>query len=294
MSELTTIEQNNLQDLAKKLGAGGQASSNIIMPELKINYDAQDDDGKAMPLGEMFVRENGKDENYFYSKNVTFRPISQMHQYSIYSASEKKIVCKSRLIADFFEEARDTRGTLRCGKPTSKEMRGMTDDQRTKFSEIKNQRLIRGLVSFTGKNLSGEEKTYENYPVLMRLNGQNNYQVDASNKLFAPFEKQYLKQVPRGSSLWNFNIDITTERHKNAAKKVYFTYEYTTDFKDQLPMEKDLYDTIKMVEEIIDSENAYVDGQYYKAIKGDSYDQEAGQVLSELHDSLDADYEEVA
>lgn len=291
MSELTTIEQNNLQDLTSQLGAGGQGSVNIIMPELKINYD--DDEG--LTLGSIFVKEDKNDTNFFYTKTVTFRPISQMHQYSIYSATENKVTCKSRLISDFFEEAKDTKGTLRCGKPTSREMREMPEDQRKKFSDIKNQRQLRGLVSFTGKNVQGEEKTYENYPVLIRLNGQNNYQVDkAADKIFAPFEQQYLKKVPRGSSMWNFNVNITTEKRKNALKKSYFTYEYEPDFKNQLPMEKDLYDTIMMIKEIIDGENNYVDSQYYKALKGEIYDADAVATLNDLHESLDADYEDVA
>lgn len=291
MSELTTIEQNNLQDLTAQLGAGGRGSGNIIMPELKINYDDDED----LTLGAIFVKEGKNDTDFFYTKTVTFRPISQMHQYSIYSSTENKVTCKSRLITDFFEEARDTQGTLRCGKPTSKEMREIPEDQRKKFSDIKNQRQLRGLVSFTGKNRNGEEKTYENYPVIIRLNGQNNYQVDkALDKVFAPFEEQYLKKVPRGSSMWNFNVNITTEKRKNALKKSYFTYEYEPDFKNQLPMEKDLYDTIMMIKEIIDGENNYVDGQYYKALKGESYDAEAVSALNELHESLDADFEEVA
>ena len=291
MSELTTIEQNNLQDLTSHLGAGGRGSGNIIMPELKINYDDDED----LTLGTIFVKEGKNDTDFFYTKTVTFRPISQMHQYSIYSSTENKVTCKSRLITDFFEEARDTQGTLRCGKPTSKEMREIPEDQRKKFSDIKNQRQLRGLVSFTGKNRNGEEKTYENYPVIIRLNGQNNYQVDkATDKVFAPFEEQYLKKVPRNSSMWNFNVNITTEKRKNALKKSYFTYEYVPDFKNELPMEKDLYDTIMMIKEIIDGENNYVDGQYYKALKGESYDAEAVSALNELHESLDADFEEVA
>jgi hypothetical protein len=295
MSELTTIEQQSLQDLSAQLGAGGQGSSNIIMPELKINYDEDDDNGNELKLGDIFVKEDKNDKNFFYAKTVSFRPISQMHQYSIYNTNEQKITCKSRLIADFFEEARDTQGTLRCGKPTSKEMRDIPEEDRKKYSDIKNQRQLRGLVSFTGKNALGEEKTYENYPVLIRLNGQNNYQVDkTTDKIFAPFEQQYLKKVPRGSSMWNFNVNITTEKRKNALKKSYFTYEYAPDFKNQLPMEKDLYDTIMMIKEIIDGENNYVDGRYYKALKGETYDAEAAATLDELHESLDADYEEVA
>lgn len=294
MSELSTIEKSNLEDLSKQIGAGGQGSASIIMPELKINYDEDDDNGNELTLGAIFVKENKTDTDFYYAKTVTFRPISQMHQYSIYSAAEKKIMCKSRLIADFFEEARDTKGTVRCGKPTSRQMRELPEEQRNKFSDIKNQRQLRGLVSFTGTNIKGEEKVYKNYPVLVRLNGQNNYRVDDANKLYAPFEKHYLKQIPRGSTIWHFNVDITTEKRKNAMKKSYFTYEYKPDFKNQLMMDMDLYDTILMIKEIIDNENAYVDGEYYKATKGETFDAEAAETLAQLHSSLEADFEEVA
>jgi len=292
MGELTNIEATDLAALAEKLGAASGETATVNMLELKINYEDEDDNGVRLNLGDIYVRES--DKNHFYAKNVTFRPLSQMHQYSVYNAQEKKMSCKTRLIANFREEARDTNGTIRCGKPSSSEMRDLTEEQRAKYSGIKNQRQIRGLVSYTGKSSSGEEKTYENLPVLMRLNGQNNYQVDSSNKLSAPFEAQFLKQIPRGSSMWNFSMDITTKRRKSAAGKAYYTYEYTPDFGVQLPITKDIYGSLQMIDQIIQDENAYVDSQYYKALKGDMYEAEASEVLDRMHDSLDADYEDVA
>lgn len=292
MGELTNIEATDLAEIAKELGASGVEKSTVIMPELKINYEDEDDSGTRLDLGTMYVK--GSDKNFFYSKSVTFRPLSQMHQYSIYNAQEKKISCKSVLLRNFFEEPIDTNGTLRCGKPNSKEMRELNEDQRAKYSGVKNQRQIRGLVSYTGVSSSGEEKTYENLPVLMRLNGQNNYQVDSNNKLSAPFETQFFNQVPRGSSMWNFNVGITTKRRKSAAGKAYYTYEYTPDFGTPLAIDKDIFDTLTMIKHIIDDENAYVRGQYYKALKGDAYEAEASQVLDQMHENLDADYEDVA
>jgi|11BtaG_2_1085332.scaffolds.fasta_scaffold00037_43 hypothetical protein len=293
MGDLTTVQAADLAAMAKELGASGVENSKVIMDELKINYEDEDDSGTRLDLGHVFVK--GSDKKYFYAKSFTFRPLSQMHQYTLYDAQEKKMACKSRLLTDFFEEARDTKGTLRCGKPSSKEMRDMTEEQRKKYSGVKNERQLRGLVSYTGVSSSGEEKTYENHPVLMRLKGQNNYRLDEKGRLYSPFETQFLKQIPRGSSMWNFALGVVTKRRKSAATgKAYYTFEYSPDFGSPLPIDKDIFDTITMIKQIIDDENAYVDGEYYKAIKGDVYEAEASQVLDQMHESLDADYEDVA
>ncbi len=292
MGELTTIEANQLSELAEELGATSHTQTRVFMPELKINYNDEDESGKSLKMGNMYIRESGETD-FYYTNKVTFRPLSQMHQYSIYSPQEQTTTCRTVLIKNFSEEARDTNGTIRCGRPSSKEMQDLTAEQREKYSDVKNQRQLRGVVSCTGKNTKGETKAYENFPVLVRLTGQNNYQVDEKNKLFSPFERQFLNQVPRGSSMWNFNVDITTKRRKSQAGKAYFTYEYVPDFGTPLALNRDVYDTLMFIKEIIDAENDYVDKQFYKVIKGNSMDAEASQILDQLHDHLDADFEEI-
>ena len=295
MGDLTTIEAQNLAELTQDLGTGGQSSSRIIMDELKINYDTEDDNDNTLTPGDMFIKEAGKgNTDHFYTKNVTFRPLWQVHQYSIYDPQENKVTCKSVMLDNFKQEAKDTQGTLRCGKPSSREMKDFTKEQREKYKNIKNTRQLRGLLTCTATNVHGETKEYENFPILIKLNGQNNYQVDENNRLFAPFETQFLNHISRGSSMYNYNIGVTTQRRKNALKKSYYVYNYAPDFANPLAVDKDVYDSIMMIKDIIQSENDYVEGEYYKAIKAQSYDAEATETLDRMHSSLDADYEDVA
>ena len=295
MGDLTTIEAQNLDALAQDLGTGGKSSSRVIMDELKINYDTEDDNDNTLTPGDMFIKEGGKgNTDYFYTKNVTFRPLWQVHQYSIYDPQENKMSCRSIMIENFREEAKDTQGTFKCGKPSSKEMKDFTKEQREKYKNIKNTRQLRGLLTCTATNVRGETKEYKDFPILIKLNGQNNYQMDANNKLFAPFESQFLNHIPNGTKMWNFNISLTTERRKNALKKSYYVYSYEPDFGTPLAVTKDVYDTVVMIKDLILSENADIEAEYYQAVRAKSYDAEATDTLDKMHKSLDADYEDVA
>lgn len=280
MSEIAIVEGKSLQALAAELGGQVQQSdgpSQSRLPELKINSQMFDDDENQLPMGEFFIK--GMEKKVF-AKTVKFRPLAHHFQYLHYSNAENKLVNKTRLITSFRQEARDIRGGIKCGKPTWKELQGLSEDQRAKYDEITCFRQVRGLVSYTGKTLDGEEVTIENQPVILMLKKSN----------FNGFEDQYLKVIPKNRNIWDFNATLTAERHKNGSV-IWYTFVFTPDLKDPLALDQDTYDSMAFIADMIREENASIDEKYEAALREDSID---GDAIEALGDSLDDDFEDVA
>jgi hypothetical protein len=55
MNELTTIDQAELAELAKELGATSSARTTQRVPVLRINRLVEDDDGRELPRGQIFL-----------------------------------------------------------------------------------------------------------------------------------------------------------------------------------------------------------------------------------------------
>jgi hypothetical protein len=287
MNEITTFNAADLADLAKELGAKSSASNGQRIPVLRINRALEDDKGRELPRGQMFL----SGDTPVYATEVTFRPLSHHFQYSKYDSATKKYTCWTRQIADWGEEPRDTKGTLRCGKPDGKTLNAMDRDARAKYKDVKLVRLVRGLVTYTGKTIDGEEVTIENQPCILKLSGQNNFQ-SGEGKPYAPFEEQFKKRIPKGYEMWNFEVTLTTKKHKNETGDViWYTFEYGFDPTLPLPVTQNIYDSVVAVAQIVREENAKVDKAYMAALKGDIDNLDDYEVLGE---DLDNDLEDVA
>lgn len=289
MNNIVAVEGFNLSDLAAEMGARSNAeSSGARIPSLRVNRAVEDKDGRELPRGHFFL--TGQDETA-YAESVTFRPLSHHFQYMEYDAADKKYTCWTRQISDFKEEARDIRGTLRCGRPDSKTMNSLTREEKQRYKNIKNIRLVRGLVSFVGKTLDGKEVTYENVPCLLRLTGQNNFR-GTDKGIYAPFDAQVKDRIPRGYEMWNYELTLTSQKHRSDdGETIWYTIEYAMDPKNPLAISQEVYDSIVYLTTMVRQENAEVDAQYAKALMGDrTYD----DAMDALDGSLDDDLEDVA
>ena len=276
-----TIDAQELAVLAQEMGAtvannsGGNNASRL--PELKINSQVDDDKGNQLPRGHFFIK--GLDQNA-YAPEVIFRPLSHSFQYLHYDPEAKKLASKSLIIAHFGEEPRDTKGTLRCGKPISSVLRDMPPEQREKFSDITCFRQVRGLVSYKGKTVDGEEVVYENQPVILMLKGTN----------FSPFEDEFMKAIPRNRNLWDYQSKLTSKRHKNGSV-TWFTFHFAPDLKNPLGLDETVLESIKAIRDAIRSENKRVDAAYQAALRNANLDQAA---LDAIEGSLEDDFNDAA
>ena len=282
----------NLADLAAEMGATAEEqTSGARLPLLKTNRRIKDENKKSLPLGAFYL--TGQDKIAYAVSEVgkpivKFRPLSHHFQYTHYDAEKDKFVSKSRQIASFTEEARSTNGMLRCGKPDGKTMRTLTSEERTKYKAIKNTRLIRGLVSYTGETAEGEKVTYTNEPCLIKLTGQNNF-ASSDKGVYARFDAQVRDLIPRGYEMWNFDLDIHADEHTSDDGSMFWhTFEWTLNPKDPQAMTQDVYDSVVHIAETIRKENAEVDAAYFDAVK-----QQAGidGAIRSLGDDLDDDFE---
>ena len=288
MNELATVNQAELADLAAELGAKSSASNGPRMPMLRINRAFEDADGRELPRGHIFL----SGEKPVYATEVKFRPLSHHFQYSKYDAAANKYTCTSRQISDWSEEARDTQGTIRCGKPDGKTMQTLSADERSKYRDVKLARLVRGVVSYTGKTIDGEEVTIENQPCLLKLTGQNNFQSGSGDRPYAPFEEQFKRRIPKGYDMWNFEVTLTTKKNKNATGDiVWYTFEYAFDPTSPLPVTQEIFDSVKAVADLVRAENKQVDDAYMSAIR-DGIDATEYSFLDD--GDLDSDLEDVA
>lgn len=277
MNDLQIIEGKNLDALAGILGASNDSGGDTgRMPELKINSQVEDEDGNLLPRGEFYIK--GMDE-LVYAPTVKFRPLAHHYQWLHYDPEQNKLVNKTRLVSSFREEARDIKGGIKCGKPAYKAMQDMPQEERDKYKDITLFRQVRGLVSYTGKTISGKEVTIENQPVILMLKGSN----------YSPFEEDYIKTLPSGKKIFDYVVELTTEKHKNGSV-TWYTFVYGKK-EGPVAIDQQTYDTMVHIAEMISTENKKVDEQYFNAARDEALDSDAFDALG---DSLDDDFDAVA
>ena len=280
MTNLTTSNGMSIDQLAAELGAVQAANSGTNasrLPELKINSQVDDENGNTLPRGDFYIKGL---EKVAYAKSVTFRPLAHGYQYLHYDTQQNKLAAKSRIIANFGEEARDTNGTIRCGKPISAVLREMPPEKREKFKDITCFRQVRGLVSFTGTTVDGETVEYTNQPVILMLKGSN----------FSPFEDEFMKKIPRNRNIWDFQTTITSKRNKNGSV-IWYTFHFDPDLKNPLGLDQDVVDSISAIADAIRAENLRVDKAYKAALANEKLDRAA---IEAIEDALESDLEDIA
>lgn len=264
-----------LAALAAEMGASNDntpATTNAMrLPELKINSQIDDDAGNSLPQGHFFVKGL---EKVAYMETATLRPVSNHFQYMHYDGTQKKLVSKSKIVASFREEAIDTLGSVRCGRPVSSQLRD-NPQLKERYKDITCFREVRGLVTGVGKTVDGETIEISDQPVILMLKGSN----------FSGFEDNVIKVLPQGRNLWDFNVTLTSKRHKNGSVR-WFTYEYQPDFKNPLPMDDNLVKQVTTMAEGIRSENARIQKAYDAALRNQTLDQAA---IDAIEGSLDDD-----
>lgn len=276
-----TLDPASIAALAQEMGAnaannsGGKNASRL--PEMKINSQVDDENGNPLPRGQFFIKGL---EQVAYAETVTFRPLHNGFQYLHWDTQLNKLASKSKIINNFGEEARDTGGTVRCGKPVSSTLRDMPEDQRQKYADITCFRQVRGLVSYTGKTVDGAEVVYKDQPVILMLKGTN----------FQPFDEEFLKAIPRDRNIWDYQASLSSKRHKNGSV-TWFTFHFKPDLKNPLGLTQDVLESITAIRDSLRSENKRVDAAYEAALRNEKLDQSA---IDAIEGSLDTDLEDAA
>lgn len=279
MNELATISKNEQNELIAAMGMGGGsgAASSDRLPELKINYQEENDQGLSLPRGQFYVK--GTDDDPVFAKTVNFRPLSQMFQWIQYDPEENKVKNKTLMVPMLRNEARDMNGTTRCGKPTSNVLREMSKEDQKRYSDIKCFRQVRGLVSYEGKNAEGETVEVENQPVVVMLKGSN----------FNPFEDEFLKKLPRGRKMHEYTAKVMSTKTKGAGGNVWWVMNFEPDLINAQPLDDQIFETVKVMHDMVKGENDKIQASHEKALRNEQLSGDAIDALEGVSSSLEDD-----
>lgn len=278
--EIVSVSKEDESKIAMILGAKEVPSSggaNDRLPVLKTNTKRKDPQGRKIEEGLFFL--SGIDEP-IYAESVTIRVLSQMFQWIHFDPETFKVANKTLLIPNFRHEGRDMKGTIRCGKPTSRELQELSKTEQKKYADIKCYRQLRVLVSYEGKDADGVEKTVENIPAILLQKGSN----------FNPFEDEFMKAIPRGANLYDYTATVTSEE-KTQGSVTYYVMHFEPNLDTALPLDQPTFDTMTKLAEMIVSENKMINASHDKALREANGDDEAIEALgvASLEDDLEDD-----
>jgi hypothetical protein len=246
MNEVAVVTEAETQNIMMQLM--GDAEQEIQIDFLKINHDGEDKQGRDVAKGSMSLSNQGEP---VYTKEAKIHVLAQYFQYR--EQDEKgKVQNKSILQTDFRKgQPIDMKGTLRCGKPTRKTLDQMSEDDK-KFwaSKVKTTRIIRGVISYTGKTVDGKEVTVENVPFQHYMKGSG----------YNEFES-IIESLPSGKKFHDYIINVKTEKRG----KYYYT-TYSVDFGTQAAFTPELAATAKIFVDMANQENGRITKRHNDAL----------------------------
>jgi len=258
MTELTTDTGSTIEEMAAALGAANTKSGSTKIPSLKINSKGEDDNGNQIPLGAFFL--NTPSGRVYAKDGVRLRAFSNHIQYQHWG-TENNLINKSILMRNNAEEAIDQLGGVMCGMPTYEQSRQMSDEERKQFNGRDRFRIIRAVVSYTGKTAEGEEVTITNEPCKLELKRKN----------YGPFFHDVTSKMG-DRNLWDFECILRGEKLKNPAGMPYYKIRFDPQFHKPLEMDQDISDSIKAVAQMVQAENARIVEMYKTAGQDDAID----------------------
>lgn len=263
-NDISVLSSEKEAAIAAMLGASQEQDTNEekaeFLPVLKLNWEDEDDDGNELRKGTFFIAGKG---DAVYAKSVKIRPLSNMFQWLDYDVEEQKVSNRTIVVNSLRQEAPDEKGTVRCGKPASKILQA-DPALKDKYKSITCFRNVHCLVSYEGKTATGDKTKVENVPAVLRLKGAN----------FMPFDEEVVKALPHGGKLYNFSVDVTTERKKNGGV-TYFVMHFKPDIANPLALDETTVDTIGHILKMVEGENKAIMSKHKSAIAERQTDDEA-------------------
>ena len=259
-TELTAVDQNEVNSLLSALNGGNNTDDVIKVPFLKVQYDSDDAQGRDVKRGSLTLSDL---EEPIYADTLKIRVLAQHFQYRQSDPQTYKIVNKSILMDDMRKrEPRDMKGTIRCGRPDGKTLKTLSDEEQTQWrANVKAFRILRGIVSGQGKTADGDVVNLEKKPFQMFLKGMN----------FLPFEDDVIKALPGSKQLHDVWVDLTTSKSGKA-----FLINFSIDHKLETVMDTDTVETLKVFYEMAKTENERIE-EAYKSASWERQSMEAAQ-----------------
>lgn len=236
---LATIDNMSEDALLEFIGQGGNTQGPTI-PSLNINRDAENDDGKQLPIG-TYAAYSKEHKKVIYSKTATLRPVMRVYQYRVWDEGKKEYKNRSVFIKRWSDEAFDELGGLGCGKVTRKQAANLSDADKAKQKSIKTRLVVFGLLSMTGQTEDGEALAITDQLVMWSASGSSfmivSEPIDKLGDKTPMFTKKLLLTAPKrnkeGSTVW-----YTPELSWDEA-----TYQFDATVRDAIVAAQQVVDT---------------------------------------------------
>jgi hypothetical protein len=288
--ELVPAGAGSLADLMKMIGQGQAEQQTSRWPFLKINRDADDDEGNSLPVGTftMYSKQAGK---RVYGKPALLRPLLNRYQYRLFDPDKEQYINNSIIFTDFGEDIPDEQGGFKCGKVSAKNLDTLTTLQAQAQKNIKCFRLVYGLVSLNGVTPEGEKITVDNEPVVWKVRGSN----------FMPIGEVFESLRKQKKLLFNYQISLDLERQKKGSN-VYYVAKPTLANDDPIPLLSVDMDLLKEFITDIENQNAEIwekhkrvqskqptasEKKALKVIEGESEEVSLTTLEHDMNDSID-------
>ena len=256
MTDVSTNIGSTIDEIAAALGAANTKSGSTKIPSLKINSKGEDDNGNQIPLGAFFL--NTPSGRVYSKDGVRIRAFSNHIQFQHWG-TENNLINKSILMRNNSEEAIDQLGGVMCGMPTYEQSIQMSEEERKQYEGRDKFRIIRAVVSYTGKTAEGEEVTVTNEPCKLELKRRN----------YGPFFHDVTSKMG-DRNLWDFESTLRGEKEKNKKGQPYYKIRFDPQFHKPLEMDQDISDSIKAVAQMVQAENARIVEMYKTAGQGNA------------------------
>lgn len=265
-------DQMSVAEMADALGASVSSKEKFsVDPMLKHNYV-----GENGPMGSFFVKMPKDQDNVYALEGVKFRAFSSHVQWIHWGDNEvinqSTLVLSKNTPTGKLTEARDMLGGLNCSLPDYDEYWALSEEERLKLAGRDYYRVVRGLVSYTGKKPSGEEQTIKNQPCIFK----------GKRKNYGSFWSDFVSKMPAGSNIWDFESTLVKETLAGKGKKNYYITRFEPDFSSPLAMDQMTYDSLSYVSKAIKDENERTEKQYKEAtfakVDGELQDQALAQI----------------
>lgn len=280
MTDQIALQETNLSnnEIADVLGASSSGGTATKIPTLAINYDPD------FKMGGIYLKyASGSPDNIHATSDVRFRAFSSHVQWQHWGESgliNKSTLVKYKNNRGKQTEARDQLGGVCCGLPDYDTFWSLTQPERDALSGRDCYRIVRGLVSFTGKSADGTEHVVENQPVIFKGKGRN----------YGAFTPEVSNKVPDGKNLWDFESILSIEQKVNVHKKKYWIMHFDYQLNNQLVMDQLIEETRDHILELVVGENRRVE-EMYKAATMQAIDEaEQDRIMDEVN-TLEADYQ---
>lgn len=256
-NEVVDLNVLNAEELNAQLGFNTRKQQPF--PYLKINREAEDDNGNTLPVGTFYI-DDGVNERV-YSKNIEFKILFRGYQYINYNADTKRLVDSSVILPTFFGEFKSTSGKIACGRLSKKRMDEggahlATQEQLSLQKSVKLKTMLFGTVSYKGKTQDGTEVEVVDQLVM--------YKPSASAAM--EFDKVIKSIVAEGRAVANTTLAIKTKREKNG-DNVYYVPVVTIE-QGAGSVVKNAFALVTKVLEFVKANNTFVEERYAKALKG--------------------------